>query len=482
MRADADVVIVGAGPAGLLLAGDLAAGGVDTIVLERRDTESNVTRAFALHARSLELLDARGLADELITTGRQARSIFLFDRFDIDLSQLPSRFPYVLITPQYHTERVLQRRAVAAGARILRGSKVTAVRQDADGVEVHTESGAYRCRYAVGTDGVHSTVRAELGLDFPGKAIVQSLMLADVRLTDAPEDILAVKAAADCFAFVAPFGDGWYRIFAWNRRNPLPDSAPVALEEVRAVTRRALGTDYGMHDPRWMSRFHCDERQVRRYQVGRVFLAGDAAHVHTPAGGQGMNTGLQDAANLSWKLVAAVTGHGPDDLLRTYHTERHAVGRMVVRSSGALVRLTMVKSLPARIARNAMGTAAVRIGPLTRRISGTLSGISIGYPAPPGAHPLVGRRAGDTALTDHDGKPARLYEALRGGSFVLTTPPNSNSTLPAEWAHHIPQLTSTDAAQPAQLIRPDGYIAWAGQEPGTATLSNALQRWYSPAT
>ena len=211
-------------------------------------------------------------------------------------------------------------------------------------MEVQTRAETYRARYVVGADGVHSRVRDALGLDFPGQAIVQSLMLADVRLTDAPDEVLSINAADDCFAFVAPFGDGWYRVFAWDRRHPQPDSAPVDLDEVRAVTRRALGTDFGMHDPRWMSRFHCDERQVTRYRVGRVFLAGDAAHVHTPAGGQGMNTGIQDAANLSWKLAAAVQGGAPAALLDSYHGERHPVGRMVLRSSGALIRLVMIRS------------------------------------------------------------------------------------------------------------------------------------------
>src|SRR5437764_7161611 len=174
-------------------------------------------------------------------------------------------------------------------------------------------------------------------LRFPGRSAVQSVMLADVRLTDAPADVLTVNAVGDAFGFMAPFGDGWYRVIAWDKRRQRPDDAPVDLEEIRAVIRRALGTDYGMHDARWMSRFHSDERQAPRYRVGRVFLAGDAAHVHSPAGGQGMNTGLQDAANLSWKLAAAVHGWGGERLLDSYHEERYSVGRQVLRSSGAIL-------------------------------------------------------------------------------------------------------------------------------------------------
>ena len=477
MKTNTDVVIVGAGPTGLLLAGDLAESGVDTTVLESRAEEAPITRAFALHARTLEMLDIRGVADEVLATGRQVHGLTLFGRLDLDLSGLPTRYPYVLITPQYNTERALRRRAEAAGARILRGSRVTAVRQDADAVLVRTASETYHARYAVGADGVHSTVRGALGLDFPGKSIVRSLMLADVKLTDAPASVLTIDAADDCFAFVAPFGDGWYRVFAWDRRNPQPDTAPVDLEEVRAVTRRALGTDFGMHDPRWMSRFHCDERQVHDYRVGRVFLAGDAAHVHTPAGGQGMNTGLQDAANLGWKLAAAVHGTAHPDLLDTYHGERHPVGRMVVRSSGALIRLVMIRSAAARAARDTIGAAALHVDAVTRKVSGMLSGIGIRYQPPAGAHHQVGERARDVPLTGEPYGPVRLYEALRGGGFALVTPPDADVPVPDGWTDRVRRVAAAEATDTIRLVRPDGYVAWASHKPDTAGLAEALTRW-----
>src|SRR5215475_9239281 len=305
---ESDVVIVGAGPTGLFLAGELAAGGVTCTVLERRSTESNVTRAFAVHARTLELLDARGLATELVATGSPVHKLQLFDHVHVDLDGLPSRYPFLLVTPQYNTERVLEQHARQCGATIVEGAEVTGLAQDDGGVTVRTATGEYRARYVVGADGVHSAVRDAIGLPFPGVSVVKSIMLADVRLADPPGDVLAVNAVADGFAFIAPFGDGWYRIFAWNPRNPLPDTAPIDFEEVRSVVRHAFGTDYGMHDPRWMSRFHSDERQAPHYRVGNVFLAGDAAHCHSPAGGQGMNTGIQDAANLGWKLAGTVRG------------------------------------------------------------------------------------------------------------------------------------------------------------------------------
>ena len=444
--ADTDVIIVGAGPTGLLLAGDLAAAGISCTVLERRVDESNLTRAFAVHARTLEELDARGVADALVATGKPLRRLRLFGGVALDLSILPSRYPFVLITPQYHVEGLLKTRAERAGARIVSGAEVTGLRQDADGVELTDRSGTtYRARYVVGADGVGSAVRKLLGLPFPGKSIIRSIMLADVRLNDPPPDVLSVNAVGDSFAFVAPFGDGWYRIFAWNRRNQVTDSTPLDLDEIRETTRRALGTDFGMHDPRWMSRFHSDERQAPTYRVGRVFLAGDAAHVHSPAGGQGMNTGLQDAANLGWKLAAAVRGEV--DLLDTYQAERHPVGRMVLRTSGAIIRLALLRSAPARALRNAVIGTALRIRPVARRAAGTISGIGIRYPRKKGDHPLTGRRAADVTLPDG----RRLYEALRDGRFVLVESPG-----------------------PTRLVRPDGYIAWAGDPAGAA---DALARW-----
>src|SRR3954467_15451877 len=208
---DMDVIVVGAGPTGLLLAGDLAAAGVSCTVLERRVEESNLTRAFAVHARTLEELDARGLADELLATGTVVRGLRLFNRTRVDLGVLPGRFPFLLVTPQYEVERLLQQRAEKAGARIQQGAEVVAVAQDVRGVCVRLADGrTVRSAYLVGADGVRSRVREAVGIPFPGKAVLRSIILADVRLTEAPADVLTVNARRGCFAFVAPFGDGWY--------------------------------------------------------------------------------------------------------------------------------------------------------------------------------------------------------------------------------------------------------------------------------
>jgi 2-polyprenyl-6-methoxyphenol hydroxylase-like FAD-dependent oxidoreductase len=452
-----DVIVVGAGPTGLLLAGDLARAGVGVTVLERRAVGvSNLTRAFGVHARTLEELDARGLADDLVATGTPVSRLRLFGRLEVGLDQLPTRFPYVLMTPQYQTEKLLLRRAEALDVHFEHSVAVTGLTQDADRVTVATDNGPWEARYVVGTDGVHSAVREALGLPFPGEAVVQSIMLADVRLSEPPADgVLAVNATDAGFAMVVSFGDGWYRVMCWDRDRQEPDSVPVEVQDVRAVLKAVHGTDFGLHDPRWMSRFHSDERQVPQYRVGRVFLAGDAAHVHSPAGGQGMNTGMQDAANLSWKLAGAVHGWLPAGLLDSYQAERHPVGAMVVKASGNLIRLALAHTPPQRLARAVLATVVGRVGAVRGRFSGAFSGIGIGY----GSH----HRAADLALRGG----SRLYEALRSGRFVLV-----GATIDG-YADRIDQVERAEPG-PALLVRPDGYIAASGTPD---EVRSAVQSW-----
>ncbi|MFB6941660.1 FAD-dependent oxidoreductase [Streptomyces sp. NPDC060286] len=473
-----DVLVVGAGPTGLLLAGDLATQGLSVTLVERRPREtSNITRAFAIHARTLELLDARDLADELVKTGTPRTTLRFFGKLPLDLSRLRTRFPFVLITPQYEVERLLERRARAAGVRFRYDTELTALHQsdasDTVTAELSEADGSpttLSARFLVGTDGVHSRVRQALGLPFPGESVIRSIVLADVRLTEKPTDVLTVNGRRDAFAFIAPFGDGWYRVMGWHRAHQRAGSDPVGLEELREITRSALGTDHGMHDPRWISRFHSDERQVPAYRTGRVFLAGDAAHVHSPAGGQGMNTGLQDAANLSWKLAAALRGHtaAAEALLDSYHAERHPVGARVLRSSGALVRLAMAGTPLQRTVRALISKTLSTIRPASDKALGLISGISIAYAAPRGAHPLTAKRAPDVSLRE-----GRLYQLLRDGTFVLVTPAGAVAPAtpnPLVHAHWTGGRTTT------LLVRPDGYIAWASDRADPAALQAALTR------
>ncbi|MFC9745688.1 FAD-dependent monooxygenase [Streptomyces niveus] len=480
MAETTDIAIVGAGPTGLMLAGDLAAAGVRVRVFERRAERSVLTRAFAVHARTLELLDARGVADELTASGVRIGKLQMVGDAQLDLARLPSRFPYMLLTPQYETEAALERRAKKLGADMVAGAEVTDVHQDADGVRlsVRRSDGTrqrVRAGYAVGADGMNSVVRAALGLPFPGRAALRSVMLADVKLA-VPQPEPVANAVRDGIAFVSPLGDGWHRVVAWDRDRQLPVEAPLDFDDVRMITRKALGTDFGMHDPRWLSRFQTDERQAPRYRVGRVFLAGDAAHVHSPAGGQGMNTGIQDAANLAWRLTAAVRGHAPDGLLDAYETERHPIGRSVIRDSGRMMRMALVHSPVVRALVNTASRAAVRIPPLAADLAAKATGIAISYPAPAGAHRLTGRRAPDVRLADGSGTGARLYEALRACDFVLV----SRSEGMTGWAGRLVTVAPATPRVPAMLVRPDGYVAWAGDHDDLAGLPAALRAWVGP--
>jgi 2-polyprenyl-6-methoxyphenol hydroxylase-like FAD-dependent oxidoreductase len=480
------VLVVGGGPTGLLLAGDLAAAGVPVTVLERRTEESPLSKALAVHSRSLEMLDARGIADELIAGGQKVSRLAVLGGADLDMSGLPTRFPFSLMTPQYKVERLLERRARSLGAEIACGTIATAARQDAGHAEVEfrTESGdtgTRRAAYLVGADGAHSTVRETLGVPFPGQSVLRSVMLADVQLTDPPGPVLRISANEAGLAFVAPFEDSLHRVLAWNRDREVPDTEPVELDEVRQITRLVLGSDFGMHDPRWMSRFHNDERQVPQYRVGRVFLAGDAAHVHSPAGGQGMNTGLQDAANLSWKLAAAYHGWAGDSLLDSYNTERHPVGKYVIRLSGSLVRVARIRSDMARTAITKLAALATKVPALARYAELAVSGLSISYPAGPGAHPLEGKRMPDVPLAGG----GRLYELLRSGKHILLA--GAGEALPATdgWEGRIMLAQRTRSHPRLILVRPDGYIGWASDEVADHTrddeLRGALTRSAAPA-
>jgi 2-polyprenyl-6-methoxyphenol hydroxylase-like FAD-dependent oxidoreductase len=478
---DVDVAIVGAGPTGLALAGELALAGVSCAVYERRAAEPNLTRAFAVHARTLELLDARGLADRLLPRGLRVQSVSPAPGASLDLGILPGRYPQLLIVPQSGTELLLEERARELGVPIHRGAEVVGLVQDDDQVrlELRGPDGptTVTAAYVVGTDGAHSAVRRLIGVDFAGEQYATHIMLADVRLARPPGETLFGATTKEGLVLFVPFGDGWFRAIAWDRsREDVPLAEPVTFAELRGAFRRIAGDDYGMGEPRWSTRFLSERRQARRYRAGRVFLAGDAAHVHSPVGGQGMNTGIGDAMNLGWKLSATVRGWGRPGLLDTYELERHPVGEMVLRMTDGAYKLVMARTRVGLKLRQQVIRLVLRVPRARRRIAGLLSGIDIHYARPVGAHPWVGRRMPD--LTGVDGE--RLYEALRAGRFVLVGPADQPPV--AGWSDRVVAFTCAppDELPHTLLVRPDGYVDWAADEATAAEVRAALRERCGP--
>jgi 2-polyprenyl-6-methoxyphenol hydroxylase-like FAD-dependent oxidoreductase len=478
-----DVIVVGAGPTGLMLACELALAGVQVRLLDRRaEQQSNITRAFAVHARTLELLDARGLADDLVSRGVPVREVQPAPGASVDLRELDTRFPMILIAPQSGTEHVLQRRARELGVEIVRDAEVVGLEQDADRVVLDLADGSSACAsYVVGADGAHSTIRGLVGVDFAGAQYATHIMLADVRLTHPPAEAMFARTGAEGAVIVVPFGDGWFRAIAWDRlREQVSLDVPLPMEEMRDAFVRIAGTDFGMCEQRWSSRFLSERRQAQRYRVDRVFLAGDAAHVHSPLGGQGMNTGIQDAMNLGWKLAAAVHGRAPSWLLDSYERERYRVGAQVLALTDGFNRLVLGRSALRRWLQTRAIRLVLRVGPTRRRMIGRLTGLGIAYPSRArDAHPWMGRRVPDLSC---DG--TRLYELLRDGRFVIVDATGSAvdpDRLGARPLHVVRCDSPGTAGLPAvMLIRPDGYIAWADDDRTDVAdqVAAAVEQWY----
>jgi 2-polyprenyl-6-methoxyphenol hydroxylase-like FAD-dependent oxidoreductase len=484
-----DVIVVGAGPTGLMLACELALAGVQCRVLDRRAGQSNVTRAFAVHARTLELLDARGLAADLVPRGVPVQQVAPAPGAVLDLTEFATPYPMVLIAPQSATERLLEARALRLGVRIEYGAALTGLCQDADGVSVDVLTDGVvtteRARYVVGCDGSHSAVRELVGIDFVGEHYPTHILLADVQLAEPPDEAMFTRNGVEGVVLCVPFGDGWYRAIAWDRlRQQAPLTEPVTGAEMRSAFERIAGTDFGMSEPRWSSRFLSEHRQARHYRVGRVFIAGDAAHVHSPLGGQGMNTGIGDAMNLGWKLAGAVHGWAPTWLLDSYEDERHPVGAQVLKMTDVFNKMMVGDSALVRSLARRVVTVVLRVRRLRMAIGGRLTGVGIAYPARErGQHAWTGKRMPDVTGTD-----GRLYELLRDGRFALVAPSGTDGvdSVGAHWSDRVRAVHVARGAiaglPGVVLVRPDGYVAWASDLPTSGEIEAAVSEWCGRAT
>jgi len=472
---EVDVLVIGAGPTGLTAAGDLARAGRSVAVLERWPAINPSSRAFATMARTLEVLDARGLADDLLAHAHKAPGVTIFGGGRIDLTHLDSPYQFAMITPQTNVDQALAAYAAAQGAEIVRGFEVVGLDQDADGVTVdarprgdHAGSRTlWRARYLIGADGAHSTVRTLVGADFPGNTILSSIVLADVKLAHGPADGgLTLGSTRDEFAFLAPYGGSWYRAMVWDRNHQVPDTESVVAEEIVGVLSRAMTSDLGVLEVGWKSRFHCDERQVAQYRYGRVFLAGDAAHVHSPMGGQGMNTGIQDAANLAWKIDAVLDG-ADDTVLDSYQDERRPIGKRVLLQSGMMARGVTLHPRVARGLRNLLVPNLLRVPRIRDEVAGSFAGTTLRYPHRADESALVGTRATQIPLMQD-----RLTELQREPGFVLI---RESGRSPVD----VIDLHQAERADPgpAVLVRPDGYIAWAGDSASRSEWLDVVARW-----
>lgn len=486
-----EVVVVGAGPTGLALACELALAGVHVRLLERRLEEPNITRAFGVHARTMELLDARGLAEPLLERGASVEGVAPVPGRGLDLPALVrTRFPMILIVAQSGTERLLAERAERLGVEIVTGASLVGLRQDESGVELEVEQAGTtrveRARFAIGCDGAHSTVRGLLGVDFVGAQYQTHIMLADVRFDGTVPAGLFGRNNADGVVACIPYGDGSYRVVVWDRRREtVPLDRPVTGAEIRDALHRIAGTDFGMGEPSWTSRFLSERRQARTYRVGNVFLAGDAAHVHSPLGAQGMNTGIQDAFNLGWKLAAVLRGWGPAGLLDSYQRERHPVGRSVLALTDMFNRLVLGRSRVGRVLRNLAIRTLLRFEPPRREMAKRLTGLGIRYPssgpsAVRGSHAWTGRPMPDQPV---DG--GRLYERLRDGRFALVDTTGELAATVEPWSDRVEWVPAppADGVPAVVLVRPDAYVGWAGDAGPELPdrVGAALVQWCGPA-
>lgn len=473
MQNEIDVIVVGAGPTGLMLAAELRLHGVRVVVLEREAEPTPVVRALGLHARSIEVMDQRGLLERFLALGKTHPLGGFFAGIAKPAPQrLDTTHPYVLGISQPVIDRLLAERAVELGADIRRGCGLASLDQDNRGVTATTADGTrLRARYLVGCDGGRSTVRKQLGIGFPGEPSRVDTLLGEMRLTASPEtlaDVMARVRKTQLRFGAMPLGEGLYRVVVPAEGVAADRSIPPTLEEFRRQLRAIGGTDFGVHSPRWLSRFGDATRLAERYRAGRVLLAGDAAHVHPPAGGQGLNLGVQDAFNLGWKLAAEIAGWAPRGLLDSYEAERRPVAADVLDMSRA--QMELMSPEPGPLALRRLLSRLMDAEEANRYLIERIIAVDLRYDFG-NADDRIGRRLRDVALMR-----GRLYERMHAGRGLLLDRTTGLST--AGWADRIDHLAdaAADLDLPAVLLRPDGHVAWIGDD--AQALQEALRRWF----
>jgi 3-(3-hydroxy-phenyl)propionate hydroxylase len=487
-----EVVIAGGGPTGMMLAAELTLAGIDVAIVERRATPDLAgSRGGGLHARTIEVLDQRGIADRFLSQGQVAQ-VAGFAMIRLDISDFPTRHPYGLALWQNHFERILAGWAGELGVPVYRGQEVTGFTQDDAGVSVELtdvrslRAQSLRAQYLAGCDGGRSLIRKTAGIEFPGWDPSVSSLVAEVETSEEPE--WGTRRDDKGTSGIGPLEDG-KRVRVVVREQGLGRTGDATLGDLSQAMIAVWGTDYGVHSPAWISRFTDMTRQAASYRDRRVLLAGDAAHVHAPISGQGLNIGLQDAANLGWKLAQVVRKASPGSLLDTYQAERHPVAARVLRTT--MAQTALARSDARLDALRDTMTELLGMDEPRRRFAGMMSGLDIHYDLGQG-HPLLGRRMPDLDLVTDDG-PRRVFTLLHQARPVLLNLGEAGGFDLSPWADRV-QLTDakqagrwelpvlgTVPAPAAVLIRPDGYVAWAGDltDPG---LPGALTAWFGPPT
>lgn len=473
-----DVIIAGCGPTGAMLAAELRLHDVRVLVLEK-DAEpvSSFVRVVSLHVRSLELMAMRGLLDRLLERGRQRPIGGVFAAIGKPAPEgLDSAYAYQLGIPQPIIDQLLEEHAIELGARVRSGCAVVGFEQDDDGVTVELAGGEQvRSRYLVGCDGARSTVRKLLGVGFPGEPARTETLMGEMEVGVSREEIVAkvteIRATNAVFS-VRPFGEKVYSVVLPAAGVREDRAEPPTLEDFREQLRAIAGTDFGVHSPRWLSRFGDATRLVEHYRVGRVLLAGDAAHIHPPAGGQGLNLGIQDAVNLGWKLAGQLHGWAPETLLDTYQTERHPVAADVLDNTRAQVELA--STAPGAQAVRRLLTELMDFDEVNRYLIEKIIATAIRYDFGPGPD-LLGRRLPDLGL-----KQGNLFDRLRRGRGLVLD--RTEGLTVDGWSDRVDIITDPTVALdvPALLLRPDGHVAWIGED--QQKLNSHLARWFGKPT